>query len=133
MDTDLSDDFISQLKLLKDKFIESMDDDFNTAAGISNIFEIVKLTNTYLSGTSKKSKSDIVFAMELLVELTGVLGIMRDYNKEDIPDEVEKLAVERLNARKNRDFNLADILRNKIDELGYIIEDTKDGYMISKK
>ena len=52
---------------------------------------------------------------------------------EDIPEEILQLAEERSRARKAKDFALADSLRDKISQLGYVIEETRQGTKISKK
>ena len=79
----------------------------------------------------KKSKS----MADLLLKFDTVLGLDIDKKqevKQDIPEEVLALAAERLKARANKDWDMSDKLRDKIQEKGYIIKDSKDGFQIEK-
>lgn len=79
----------------------------------------------------KKSKS----MADLLLKFDTVLGLDIDKKqevKQDIPEEVLALAEERLKARANKDWDMSDKLRDKIQEKGYIIKDSKDGFQIEK-
>ncbi|WIV13124.1 cysteine--tRNA ligase [Proteiniborus sp. MB09-C3] len=109
---------------LKKKFIDSMEDDINTADAISSLFEIVKVGNSKLNQDSPKELA--VFAYDILMELSGILGIL---NKEDelLDEEIAELIDKRAEARKNKDFKLADQIRDNLKEKGIILEDTKDG------
>lgn len=118
----------------RNNFIEAMDNDFNTADGISVIFEFIRDMNKYVSGTVSTSKEHLELIKDLFDELTGVLGIINHKNIEnEIPREVLDLFEERKVARANKDFALADELRNKIEKLGYIVEETRQGSRITLK
>lgn len=106
------------------KFIESMEDDLNTADAISIIFEMVREINTYVS--SEQYYDTIVFCLELIKELTNILGIITKEN-EDLDSEIEKLIQDRQDARKNKDFKKADIIRDKLKEMGIELQDTPQG------
>jgi cysteinyl-tRNA synthetase len=67
-------------------------------------------------------KMDLVFGLKLFKK-----------DKKYIPEDIEKLAEERLKARDNKDWDKADRLREKIHSKGYIIEDTEKGYKIKKE
>lgn len=117
----------------RQQFITAMDDDLNTADGISAIFELVRDINT-MSADSSTSKNQLEEAAKLFDELTGVLGILYNRKKADeIPAEILELAEQRKQARKEKNFALADELRNKIADMGYIIEETRQGTKITKK
>ena len=121
------------LESRKNQFIEAMDDDLNTADGITAIFELVRDLNT-MSADAKSTKEELAAGAKLFDELTEVLGILYNRNKEEeIPAEILELAEQRKAARKNKNFALADELRNKITELGYVIEETRQGTKISKQ
>ena len=110
----------------KDKFIEAMDDDLNTADSISVIFELVRDVNTFVNSQNSYSKEFLNGTLALINELTGVLGI--EYaGKDTLSEEVEKLIEERQMARKAKDFAKADEIRNKLTEMGVILEDTRAG------
>ena len=108
----------------KDKFIEAMDDDLNTADGIAAIFELVKEINTRVDG--RTSKELIEKSLDLFRELTQVLGIVSK-EKEILEDEIERLIEERQKARKEKNFALADEIRDDLKGQGIVLEDTPQG------
>ncbi|MBF4695869.1 cysteine--tRNA ligase [Fusibacter ferrireducens] len=108
----------------KDKFIEVMDDDFNSADGISVIFELTRYLNTV--ATPNASKDFLVKSKALFEELTNVLGIVQK-ERASIDDQIEALIEKRQNARKNKDFALADQIRDELKQQGIILEDTPQG------
>ena len=114
----------------KEKFIEALDDDFNTADGIAAIFELVRDINTDTS--SETSKDFLWFALDLLKELTGVLGLLVKENDTLDPD-LEKLIEARQEARKNKDFEKSDEIRAQLLEKGIVLEDTPTGVKWSYK
>ncbi len=120
-------DFEAKKKLgsHRDEFIEAMDDDLNTADAIAAIFELVRDINTLV--TPESSTDLIEYAIEEFDELTGILGIVYDRKKVEINIDVEKLIEERNAARKNKDFALADKIRDDLKAQGIILEDTPQG------
>ncbi|MBR3534726.1 MAG: cysteine--tRNA ligase [Oscillospiraceae bacterium] len=117
----------------REQFITAMDDDLNTADAITAVFELVRDLNT-MSADSSTSKEQLEAGAAVFDELTGVLGLLYNRNKEEeIPAEILELAEQRKNARKEKNFALADELRDKIASLGYIIEETRQGTKIRKK
>ncbi len=114
----------------KQQFIKAMDDDLNTADGITAVFELVREINTAVS-CQETVKGSLEAFEKTFDELTGVLGIL--YEKEtEIPAHIIELAEKRTEARKNRDFTLADSIRDQIIAEGYIIEETRQGTNIKK-
>ncbi len=107
------------------KFEAAMDDDFNTADGISAIFELVKFINTNVDGDS--SKELLGNLRERLCQLCGILGIIAEGKEEILDVEIEKLIAERQAARKEKNFARADEIRGLLLEQGIIIEDTREG------
>ncbi|MGB9840617.1 cysteine--tRNA ligase [Thermovenabulum sp.] len=119
-------EFLDRLRSLKQKFIDSMDDDFNTAEALGAIYEIVREANTNLKETS--SKSLVTYTKELILELGGILGLFGDFGKEELVDEeILKLIEERQKARKEKNYALADKIRDELKEKGVILEDTPSG------
>ena len=117
----------------RQQFIEAMDDDLNTADGITAVFELVRDLNT-MSADSSTSKEQLMAGAALFDELTGVLGIVYNRNRgEEIPAEILELGEQRKAARKEKNFALADELRDRISSMGYVIEETRQGTKISKK
>lgn len=120
-------------KTRKEQFINAMEDDLNTADAISYIFELVRDLNT-MSANAETSKEQLQKGAELFDTLTDILGIVYNRKKDnDIPQEILNLVEQRKLARKEKNFTLADELRNKIADLGYIVEETRQGTKISKK
>ncbi len=129
----LSDEVKAFLDNRKTQFIDALSDDLNTADALSAVFELVREINTLVSG-GNAVKGELKACAEIFDELTGVLGICYNNDSESaIPEEIQRLAEERQEARKAKDFVKADALRDKISELGYIIEETRQGTTIKKK
>ena len=102
-------------------------------SGITAVFELVRDLNT-MSADSSTSKEQLMAGAALFDELTGVLGIVYNRNRgEEIPAEILELAEQRKAARKEKNFALADELRDRISSMGYVIEETRQGTKISKK
>ncbi len=114
------------------QFITVMDDDLNTADGLTAIFELVRDLNIMIANANT-SKQQLKEGAELFDKLTGVLGILYNRKKaEEIPTEVLELVEQRKEARKNKDFTLADEIRDKITTLGYTVKETRQGTEITK-
>lgn len=123
------------------RFDECMDDDFNTALALSDLFGVFKkISAKYVSGDG--SCADDIAQVKRTYSLLGLFRHeAEDYFKEaeekspkdDIPEEVKALADRRWQAKKARNWAEADALRAKIDACGYLIKDSKEGYEIIKK
>ena len=110
----------------KNRFIEAMDDDFNTANGISVLFDAAKEANKLLQ--DKNSSVHILKAyLQFFDDLTDVLGLTLEKEEKLLDEEVDKLIQEREAARKNRDFAKADSIRDQLKEQEIILEDTPQG------
>lgn len=121
----------AELLSFKDRFIEKMDDDFNTADGISVIFELIREVNIKINEDS--SVELVKFVMSLLKDLGSPLGIMQNELGGTLEEEVEELIKMRNEARKNRDFALSDKIRDELTNKGIILEDTAQGVRWSFK
>ena len=117
--------YLESLDKYRQKYIEKMDDDFNTADAITVLFELSKDINTNVSINS--SKELLSKALELLRELGKPLGMLQKTTKCSLEDEIEALIEQRQQARKNRDFALADKIRDDLKDRGIILEDTPQG------
>lgn len=120
-----------ELKLMKaadvlvQKYEDAMDDDFNTADAISAVFELVKISNTGITG--ENTKEYLEFMKHTLERLCDVLGIITEKKEEILDSEIEALIARRQQARKDKNFALADEVRGKLLEMGIILEDTREG------
>lgn len=115
--------FMDSIKEEVEFFENSMDNDINTADAITAIFNIVKKTNTGLDENSNKKV--VENTLSTLKKLTKVLGILELSQETD--EEVEKLIEERVQARKDKNFQRADEIRQQLLEMGVVIEDTRAG------
>ena len=125
-------------------FNRCMDDDFNTALALSNLFgyfkEMKKLLTNGRSG-------DLFVALSYAVQIRKTYSLLCSFKKsakeyiawyeqtnagDELPEEVKKIAEERWQARVNRDWAKSDELRNKLAELGYTVKDSKTGYELTK-
>ena len=103
-----------------------MDDDLNTADALAAVFELVRDINTLVLD-GKASEGLATFASEEFDELTGVLGLVYNREKEDIDIEIEHKIEERNRARAEKDFATADAIRDELKAQGIILEDTPQG------
>ncbi|MFS0749617.1 cysteine--tRNA ligase [Oceanobacillus sp. 1P07AA] len=109
------------------KFEQDMDDDFNTANAISVLFDLSKEANVYLQENQTSTKVIDAF-QDAIAQILTVLGINILEDEETLLDEtIEALIVERNEARKNRNFNRADEIRDMLKEKNIILEDTPQG------
>lgn len=122
-------EILSGLRRHKEKFIEAMDDDLNTADGIAAIFELVRDLNTNLQDSPTQAFAQSAYG--LLMELAGVLGILGK-EKGGLEAEIEMLIEERQEARKTKNFAKSDEIRDKLKAMGIILEDTPQGVKWSR-
>ena len=115
-----------QLDSHRAEFNEAMDDDLNTADALAAVFELVRDINTLVLD-GKASEGLATFASEEFDELTGVLGLVYNREKEDIDIEIEHKIEERNRARAEKDFATADAIRDELKAQGIILEDTPQG------
>jgi len=106
-------------------FERAMDDDFNTADAVASVFELVKFINTTADGNRSKEYLDTLY--NILFKLTDVLGIIIDKKEEMLDEEIEAMIEKRQAARKERNFALADQIRDELLAKGIILEDTREG------
>ena len=107
------------------KFEAAMDDDFNTADAVSAIFELVKLANS--TANAESSKAYVELLAGTIAKLSDVLGIITERKAEVLDSEVEELIAARQQARKEKNFALADEIRQKLQDMGIVLEDTREG------
>lgn len=113
------------VRKLRAKFEEAMDDDFNTADAIAAVFELVKLANS--TADSGSTKAYVSCLKDGLEELCGVLGIITEKKEEVLDSRIEEMIAARQQARKDRNFALADEIREKLSHMGITLRDTREG------
>ncbi|MGI6424071.1 MAG: cysteine--tRNA ligase [Tepidanaerobacteraceae bacterium] len=118
--------YLQKLNIYKKEFIEAMDDDFNTADAIACLFNIVREYNMNIN--EKSPLKLIKETKELLLDLGNVLGLFRKFSDETLLDEeIEQKIKERQEARKAKNYALADKIRDELKAQGIILEDTPSG------
>ncbi|WP_195926334.1 cysteine--tRNA ligase [Sarcina ventriculi] len=123
--TDEEKKYLQSLNKYKEKYIEKMDDDFNTADAITAIFDLIKDVNINVNIDS--SKELITGCLNLIRELGKPLGMLQKSTKVNLDDEIQKLVNERQQARKNKNWALADKIRDDLKSRGIVLEDTPQG------
>lgn len=127
-------DVFKNIQTYKNTFEEEMDNDFNTSNAITCIFEIVRLINSVANDKSSKE-----FLQNLLNEITSlcdVLGILYKTEQETLnisEEEIEELIAKRQEAKKNKDYKLADEIRDSLKEKGIVLRDTSAGVVWSRE
>ena len=125
VDGELDNDFNDKVHGRIQQFITAMDDDMNTADAIAAVFELVRDINTVIAAGANKATLEL--AAKAFDELTDVLGIVYNRSKASLDDEVEELIAQRAQARKDKNWALADEIRDKIKAMGIVLEDTPQG------
>ena len=118
----------SQMDATKNGFIESMDNDFNSAGALSHLFELVRAINQ--TRAENATDAQLEPAQALLCELTAVLGLSIDQSTQGgkaVDGFVELLIEVRKDLRMNKMWQLSDKIRDRLAELGVVLEDSKDG------
>ncbi len=114
-----------EAQAFREQFKEAMEDDFNTADAIAAVFELVRDSNQKTNEGS--SRAFLRFYLELLEELTGVLGLSVAPQEQELDEKIEEMIRERQEARKNKDFAKADEIRAALLAQGIVLEDTREG------
>ena len=137
-DDDISNEIINN-------FIKNMDDDFNTVATLSELYGIFKYINNAIKTAKKNEKKITANTLEIILEkineVYGIIGFLKQ-NPDDFINELktkylnileidEKYIIEKINERaeskKNKNFEVADFIREELDKKGVILMDTIDG------
>lgn len=113
----------------RQKFIDALEDDLNTADGITAVFELVRELNI-LAADGNASREDLEAGLAVFEELTGVLGLLYERKEQAVPQEILDLVEQRAAARKAKDFAEADRIRDAIAALGYSVRETRQGVEI---
>ncbi len=104
-------------------FEKAMDNDLNVSGGLAAVFDFMGSVNKVMREMDKKDASAV---KEMMISFDSVLGVM-EHKKVELDSEIEKMVNEREKARKEKDFEKADNIRDALKEKGIILEDTPDG------
>lgn len=134
-----------KVKELREAFMEAMRDDFNTALAISHMFALAKEINIYhkavVDAGIKPDGKLVAMVNDVFAETCSIIGVLEKTAApaaEEAGDSkeaelVEMLIAMRQDARKNKNYALADELRNKLNEIGIVLQDTPQGVKWSKQ
>jgi len=113
-------------------FEASMDDDFNTAAALASIHDLVREINIVMTGEGLLSK-DRDAVLDAIAKFDSVLGIFGSADRGSLDAQIEALVEEREEARRQRNFARSDEIRDELAAQGIVLEDTKDGVRWKRK
>jgi cysteinyl-tRNA synthetase len=118
---------VSQADSTKQSFTDAMDDDFNTPLALAALYELVKAINT--ARDNGATNEQLQPAQGMLRELTGVLGLrlQEKQGSADADKFVDLLVEVRTEVRKQKLWAMSDLIRDRLKEMGVVIEDTKEG------
>lgn len=122
---------LKDLEGKKEDFSQALEDDLNTADALSALYELVRMVNSKVDESS--SKELVQKAYDIYQDLAGVLGIADKTGGDILDEEVENLIQEREEARKNKDFDRADAIRDELAEKGILLKDTRTGVVWERK
>ena len=121
-------------------FFQAMRHDFNTAAALGHLFELVRESNRFLdrapAGADRTVLDETLETLRELLQLLGFFpaGLPHPAAVEAaVPGEVHTLAADRLRARQAGEWGRADDLRREIHRLGYVVEDRPDGFRLKPR
>lgn len=120
-------EILDSLNAYKEKFIEKMNDDLNTADAIGVLFDLVRDINSKVVSEQRLSKSACEQCLKLFDELTDILGIVKKNDDDDLDAKVKQLIDARSEARAKKDWVTADKIRDQLKEMNIILEDTPQG------
>ncbi len=119
--------FADKIASCRQKFIDAMDDDLNTADAIAAIFDIIYASNTGLSESEQNNRATVQLALDTIHELGSILGLFEKSSKKDISQEVEELIKKRTEARAAKNWAEADAIRDRLKEMNIELKDTPMG------
>lgn len=128
--TDADEAFIAACKEHRARFEEAMDDDLNTADALGVLFDFARAVNAFVS--EPRGGEALAAADALLSDICSVMGILQHKSAEQFPDEALALLEERGAARAAKNWAKADEIREKLREMGFAVEDGKEGAKLKR-
>jgi cysteinyl-tRNA synthetase len=125
-------DKLKALQEYRNRFTEAMDDDFNTADGLSVLFDLARETNAYLQNPAP-SQTVVNNTLAFFEETGGILGFFTTKEEDTLDAKVNDLIERRQAARTAKDWSTADAIRDELQSMGIVLEDTPQGIRWRKK
>ena len=121
-----------QILEFKNEFEKAMEDDFNTPKAIACLFELINRGNSLIdeNNLAQRNAKEIIGFLQEIDRIFNFIFWKKP--KEKTPSEVLKLVKERENCRQKKNWKKADQIRKKIEQMGFLVEDTKQGPKIKK-
>ena len=122
----------AEINEIKDKFVEAMDDDFNTALAISYLYELVKIVNK--TEDANKLANVVDFFDEVVNPVLGISFTEENKNNEEVLDDklINFIISLRKQARDEKRYDLSDQIRDNLSELGITLKDSREGTTYEK-
>jgi cysteinyl-tRNA synthetase len=127
----IKDEAEHEIEIAKKGFREALSEDLNISNALAALFDFIRKIHTFIDN-QKLGKESAEKILHFFKECDSVLAIFSD-EEESAPKEIQEKAERRLIARQEKDWKLADLLRNEIDKAGYLVEDLPQGFVIKKK
>lgn len=125
-------DTVEAIRQIKEQFHEKIQDDFNTPDAITAIFDLVSAANLYLQERIV-TRATLERIVQCFKEMNEIMGILVEEQDQLLDEEVERLIVERTEARKQKNWARADEIRDLLTEEGILLEDTPQGIRWRRK
>ena len=124
--------FVSEFK---EQFIQSMDDDFNTAQALAVLFEMVNKCNAVFDSNVESKQFILRYALDFMQEIAGIFGLT--FLKDELSNKEKKVIEDKIKLRNKyraqKKFKEADTVREELESEGIILEDTKEGTTFRRK
>lgn len=124
-----SSELLEKAQQARAKFEKAMDDDLNTPDALAALFDLVKDINTLAPMASKEA---LIGTAQMFDTLAGVLGLLYNHKKDEVPAQVTELVQKRADAKKAKDWATADAIRDQLTQMGWAVKDTAQGPQLSK-
>lgn len=129
-------EFVAGLSRFRDRYLEAMDDDFNTVGALAAIQELVSETNRFRANAEGPDRVALLEAVVLLRALGEPLGLFQKQEEETsraLTGELVELLIDlRTELRAKKEFELADRIRDRLKEIGIVLKDTQQGTIWQK-
>ncbi len=112
---------------LRMSFVEAMDNDLNTSLGITALYDVLKEDTTDATKLALIADFDRVLSLNLIENAKALAEAPEEEHEDDFIAEIKKLISERADAKKAKNFALADEIRGKLSDMGVTLKDTREG------
>jgi cysteinyl-tRNA synthetase len=124
--------YLQVLENAETAFRKALADDLNISVALAALFDMVREINALIDNR-QMGKKQALATLELLKRFNKVLDVIEFEHHNELSSEAQELFAKRMQARKEKNWALADTLRNDLQQLGYVIEDTPSGARLKKK